>query len=904
MKRLILLHTLLFSLVAHAILDTNNNGLSDLWEKQYNDGQLFSPTNLEHLPNADPDLDGWDNRTEAAAGTDPSLANPPEGIVATTLLPSATAGAYTLTWPTRIGKRYQLQASTDLESWLPVGNPIIAENTSHSIGINVTEPGSPIPPKLFWHITIDDIDSDSDGLTNNEEHQLATDPNAPDSDGDTLWDYNEALAGTDPNNQDTDADGASDSIEFTRGSDPKSADSVPPCDPDIVAVARLGHAKENDFANGDFTTSYLYRKSPGSESITFDSSSMNLNTLQAGVQVLSYPSLEAPLLRLPIAEFRGLPATEWEDGTKHYGPDLNVYSFTAQLSHPYGITENPSKEAVIYSQNLQIKNQWKAPEDTVYRFLKIHLKAPMPVPPFGQGETLFTFQWNIPASSYTVVSEDTEVVELKIAKGEKDSSSYELEAPAAEPGIYHLVGLLLVEFKKMWETPNKANQIVVEARRDDPASTSQQPDSQDNLYGAPRNVLFIAADPADEKYHVSINIAAGMRDHFVAAAYKANSKISGTDKAFPSAEDQPADMIIPATGNSQSGEDYVIKVAYDSNKNGLIDNTETAIELEALNNAEGTSLAPMVRGFSTAAVTAADSTIQGQAFGNGWTGWKPNWVGGFFVPNAIALEKLFYTGNAGQLDAPYVPTVTLPDASLNAFGPVGDFNEWLTHNTGVQFDSEGIASIKHYQWAADTRISNLIAASTPLSTLKDNDNIVVQMQSETTSTVNAYKQAGVPAGQAQVFPNVNGYDLQSILTSLGKPHWSPLWVPKQTLLIGNEDGYAGAIPDDAFGTVGRSRFLSGKYWFVVKKENRIDYESIPDAPAQEHPYTAIVVYLRISGISQDLYDFNHNAGGLSIPAAITQLSYGNGSYGRSHGIIFRTSVNILNDYEMQEIRLP
>jgi hypothetical protein len=258
-KKLVFLNTLLFSVVAHAILDTNNNGLSDLWEKQYNDGQLFSPTNPEYLPNADPDLDGWNNRTEAAASTDPSLANPPEGIVATTLLPSATTGTYTLSWPTRIGKRYQLQASSDLESWLPVGEPIIAENTSHSIGINVTQPGSPTPPKLFWHITINDIDSDSDGLTNNEEHQLATDSSTSDSDGDTISDYNEVLAGTDPNNQDTDGDGAADAIEFTRGSDPKSADSVPPCDPDIVAVVRLGHSKQNDFSNGEFTTSYLYK---------------------------------------------------------------------------------------------------------------------------------------------------------------------------------------------------------------------------------------------------------------------------------------------------------------------------------------------------------------------------------------------------------------------------------------------------------------------------------------------------------------------------------------------------------------------------------------------------------------------------------------------------------------------
>ncbi|MBU6327632.1 MAG: hypothetical protein KGQ89_08390, partial [Verrucomicrobia bacterium] len=80
----------IFTTCAHAILDTNNNGLSDLWEKQHSNGQLFSPTNPGHQPTADPDQDGWDNRTEAAAGTDPSLANPPEGIVATTLLPSAT----------------------------------------------------------------------------------------------------------------------------------------------------------------------------------------------------------------------------------------------------------------------------------------------------------------------------------------------------------------------------------------------------------------------------------------------------------------------------------------------------------------------------------------------------------------------------------------------------------------------------------------------------------------------------------------------------------------------------------------------------------------------------------------------------------------------------------------------
>ena len=46
----------MYTTCAHAILDQNQNGLSDLWEKQYNQGNLFPNT---FLPTSDPDLDGW-----------------------------------------------------------------------------------------------------------------------------------------------------------------------------------------------------------------------------------------------------------------------------------------------------------------------------------------------------------------------------------------------------------------------------------------------------------------------------------------------------------------------------------------------------------------------------------------------------------------------------------------------------------------------------------------------------------------------------------------------------------------------------------------------------------------------------------------------------------------------------
>ena len=154
---------------SHAVLDVNVNGMSDLWEKQYNNGNLFPNT---FLITADPDNDGWNNLTEAAAGTDPFSSTSPNGFVTTDLIPSLTYGAYALEWPTTIGKSYQVQYSFNLTPWSNLGTPIIATTTIHSIGINATQPDTTVPPKLFWRVTITDVDSDGDGLTNAEEFAL------------------------------------------------------------------------------------------------------------------------------------------------------------------------------------------------------------------------------------------------------------------------------------------------------------------------------------------------------------------------------------------------------------------------------------------------------------------------------------------------------------------------------------------------------------------------------------------------------------------------------------------------------------------------------------------------------------------------------------------------------------
>lgn len=66
------------------------------------------------------------------------------------------------------------------------------------------------------------IDTDSDGLTNEEEKKLGTDPDKADSDNDLLLDNEEVKNyQTDPLNQDTDGDGYKDGEEVKTGNNPK-----------------------------------------------------------------------------------------------------------------------------------------------------------------------------------------------------------------------------------------------------------------------------------------------------------------------------------------------------------------------------------------------------------------------------------------------------------------------------------------------------------------------------------------------------------------------------------------------------------------------------------------------------------------------------------------------------------
>jgi len=224
--RFIIIITVLFCGRAHAILDTNSNGISDFWEIAHFDRLLPEETDLT----ADDDADGWNLFEESVAGTSPFRGQSPSGFVTCTMarVPAVmedadedgipeiiTPESVAITWSGIAGKRYEITSSTDLtsESWRPEASGIegISGEMRHLIPL-LREDGA-IPPALFFRIVIRDTDSDGDYLTDAEEIAFGSDPFTRYSDGDDLNDEEEAIHGMNPRSRDSDGNGIPDHLE-------------------------------------------------------------------------------------------------------------------------------------------------------------------------------------------------------------------------------------------------------------------------------------------------------------------------------------------------------------------------------------------------------------------------------------------------------------------------------------------------------------------------------------------------------------------------------------------------------------------------------------------------------------------------------------------------------------------
>ena len=104
---------LMVSTTICAQIDDNANGLSDIWEAAHGTGMPADD---------DDDGDGFNNRSEAAAGTHPRDSKSFPRVRELSLDPP---NHLTQSWPTVAGICYQPMVSTDLISWKPVGSAAI-----------------------------------------------------------------------------------------------------------------------------------------------------------------------------------------------------------------------------------------------------------------------------------------------------------------------------------------------------------------------------------------------------------------------------------------------------------------------------------------------------------------------------------------------------------------------------------------------------------------------------------------------------------------------------------------------------------------------------------------------------------------------------------------------------------
>lgn len=138
------------------------------------------------------------------------------------------------------------------------------------------------------------VDSDGDGLTDDEEAILGTDPFNPDTDGDGLSDGDEInVYGTNPLNPDTDGDGVDDKTEIDNGTDPNDPSDFPTSGslpPDPVSVATP--MKAGEVTTLKASTEFLYTGS---------------NPIQTGIDPDTIVARRAAVIRGRVLDAGGAP---------------------------------------------------------------------------------------------------------------------------------------------------------------------------------------------------------------------------------------------------------------------------------------------------------------------------------------------------------------------------------------------------------------------------------------------------------------------------------------------------------------------------------------------------------------------------------------------------------------------
>ncbi len=159
------------------MVDLNSNGMSDVWEWVYNANGID--------PNADSDGDGVINKLEALAGTNPFDSNSVPKISFMTYSTTNFSVTVSNAW----GKFYQLQSVQILgdTNWVNETNLIARSGTTSTLTVPANG------TTKYFRISVADVDTDGDGVSDWEEYKLGLDPFSGMSNG--LLDFNGQLMG-------------------------------------------------------------------------------------------------------------------------------------------------------------------------------------------------------------------------------------------------------------------------------------------------------------------------------------------------------------------------------------------------------------------------------------------------------------------------------------------------------------------------------------------------------------------------------------------------------------------------------------------------------------------------------------------------------------------------------------
>ena len=478
--------------------------------------------------------------------------------------------------------------------------------------------------------------------------------------------------------------------------------------------------------------------------------------------------------------------------------------------------------------------------------------------------------------------------------------------------------VLDVRLARLFETANEANRIFNPTRKDD---TTGNPDAEtetvnagtplEERYAAPRHYLYTVGDPVTGNFNVSAQFNATGAEgctNYYCAFYQANGqKVPGTETNVDlTAETVAFSLPAPALATNVVWE---LRGGLDVNHNATLDNDEAAPFAIYTNSANVVKHAH-IKGITKETYEDSSDYIDNRV---------DLWLYGDATPPGIiftrarTLLKMFYlcTGNRGL--APELrPDAVNSNAVINAFANDGScFSEWLTHNSGSEFNSNGAAAIYDYIWEEGSEMSDFIASQIPFQPNRQTvgPSGVNWLLTQTGSRLNQFYtnvvesqamsiMSDMEIGSVQTFPTNGEWYTQTnstnIFTSL-----SASWVPGITANFGaNPGGPITALTSEFFAnsgaannyeayiTVGRGRIVNPRYKFEVQKQNSND------------GVVYVVTNLMFGCTVMDLYDFNYEDGGAATHAAAVQLGFANGSVPlrSEHGKIFTHKMHILKNY--------